>query len=288
MPLVLVEPFGPGGGVDVIARALAGPLGAALDVPVVVENRPGMGATAAPAFVAGAAPDGRTLLLNTSAHAYSAALARNLPYDPIRDFVPVAPVTSQPYVLVSSRMATLADLVGAADERALTFASAGIGTGTHVGVAQLNLQLGVSATHLPARPTDAIAATIERVASGEVDYAMSPIPIAAPHLASGALVALGVSAARRSPLLPDVPTLEEAGAPGFDFPIWYGVWAPEGIPQPIVERLAAGIGGALAAPVFENWLADHGAQPLRMTQSEFSQFVVRERDRAAAVAGDGS
>ena len=284
--VVIVEPFGAGGGVDVIARALAPSLSKALSVAVTVENRPGMGATAAPAFVAQATTDGRTLLMNTSAHAYSAVLARSLPYDPIRDFTAVAPVTSQAYVLVSSAASgihTLADLVSTSRDRALDFTSAGIGTGTHVGVAQLIVELGMSATHTPPRPADAIADTIARVAAGEVDFAMSPIPIAAPHLASGALAALGVSTARRSPLLPDVPTLGEAGAAAFDFPIWYGLWAPAATPEPVVEKLAAGIATALATADLESWLADHGAQPLRMTQPEFADFVARERDRAAAI-----
>jgi tripartite-type tricarboxylate transporter receptor subunit TctC len=149
---------------------------------------PGLGATAAPAFVAAAPADGRTLLINTSAHAYSAALATGLPYDPIADFVAVAPVTSQPYVLIApgrSGIRRLNDLISAAEARPLSFVSAGVRTGTHLSVAELNLDLGISATHLPPRPTDAISATIARVAAGEADYAMSPIPIAQPHLGDG-------------------------------------------------------------------------------------------------------
>jgi tripartite-type tricarboxylate transporter receptor subunit TctC len=196
--VVLVEPFGAGGGVDVIASALAEWLAQVWAVPVMVENRPGLGATAAPAFVAAAAADGRTLLINTSAHAYSAALATGLPYDPISDFVAIAPVTSQSYVLVASERSDvrgLGALIGAAQARSLTFISAGVGTGTHLSVVELNLGLGISATHLPARPTDAISATIARLVAGEADYAMCPIPIAQPHLAHGSLIAL---VARRS------------------------------------------------------------------------------------------
>lgn len=221
--VVLVEPFGAGGGVDVIASSLAAQLTQIWAVPVTVDNRPGLGATAAPAFVAAAAADGRTLLINTSAHAYSAAFATGLPYDPLADFVAIAPVTSQPYVLVAterSGIRSLDDLIRAAQARPLTFASSGVGTGTHLSVAELNLGLGISATHLPARPTDVGAATIERVAAGEADYAMCPISMAQSHLRDGTVTALGVSCARRSQLLPDVPTLQEAGAADFDFPIW--------------------------------------------------------------------
>ncbi len=288
-PVVLVEPFGPGGGVDVIARAMAAHLARILDVPVSVDNRPGGGATEAPKFVAAAPPDGRTLLINTSAQAYAAALAPNLTYDPMEDFIPIAPVTSQSYVLVApatSGVHTLADLARAARSRAgqLRFASTGVGTGTHLSVEQLNLDLGVSAIHVPAAPTDAIAATIARVAAGEADYAMSPIPIARPHLADRTLVALGVSGARRSRLLPDVPTLAEAGATGFDFPIWYGVWAPSMTPASVVNRLAAGIADTLDVPELRSWLAEHGAEPMRMTPPQFADFVAGEADRARRIA----
>ena len=288
-PVVVVEPFGPGGGPDVIAGALAGQLSRIWGVPVTVDNRPGNGATAGPAFVATAPPDGRTLLINTSAHAYSAALGARLPYDPIADFVAVAPVTSQPYVLVapaSSPARTLTDLASAERARGggLRFLSSGVGTATHLSVEQLNLQLGIAAIHQPARPGDAIAATIERLAAGEADYAMSPIAIVQPHLADGTLTALGVSGARRSPLLPDVPTLAESGAPGFDFPIWYGIWAPRATPPPIVHEVAAGIAAALDTPELLSWLAEHGADPMRMAPNEFADFVDSECDRAASIA----
>ncbi len=288
-PVVLVEPFGPGGGPDVIARALAGHLSDVWGVPVVVDNRPGAGATAAPAFVATAPPDGRTLLINTSAHAYSAALLDGLAYDPIDDFVAIAPLTSQPYVLVapaSSGMRMLADLVGAGQGRPgqLRFASSGVGTGTHLSVEDLNAALGISAIHMPAGPTDAGADTSVRVAAGEADYAMAPISMAEPLLSAGTLVALGVSGPRRSRLLPDVPTVAEAGAAGFDFPIWYGIWAPSATPASIVSRLAAGIADALEAPGLRAWLTEHDADPLRMTQPEFARFVARETDRARRIA----
>lgn len=255
-------------------------------MPVVVDNRPGDGATAAPAFVAAAPADGRTLLINTSAHAYSAALSEGLAYDPIADFVAIAPVTSQPYVLVTSggsEIGSLADLVRVAEARRLAFASAGTGTATHVAIAQLNLDLGICADHVPARAADGIAATIARVAAGELDYAMSPIPIAQPHLGAGTLTALGVSAAQRSPLLPELPTLQEAGADGFDFPIWYGIWGPAATPASRVEQLAGAIADALQAPQLMRWLGEHGAEPMRMTPPQFAQFVVAERDRATSI-----
>jgi tripartite-type tricarboxylate transporter receptor subunit TctC len=287
--VVLVEPFGKGGGVDVIARLLADPLAAALGARVRVDNRPGLGATAAPAFVASARADGRTLLLNTSAHAYSAALSERLPYDPIADFVPVAAVTSQAYVLVANRgagLASLADLarLGRARPGSLSYVSAGVGTGTHLCAAQLNQDLGIDARRIPARPEDGIAETIARVAAGNAHYAVSPISIAAPHIAAGDLIALGVTTARRSLLLPHVPTLAEAGAEGFDFPIWYGLWAPAETPAPVVVELAAAVARSLLSPELASRLEEHGAQILLLAQTEFADMVTREVARAVRLA----
>jgi tripartite-type tricarboxylate transporter receptor subunit TctC len=284
--IVLVEPFGRGGGPDVIGRVIADPLAAALGAQVLVDNRPGLGATAAPAFVAAAPADGRTLLLNTSAHAYSAALVPQLPYDPITDFLPVAAVTSQAYVLVAgpdAGLRCLADLADAGRARpgGLAFVSTGIGTGSHVCAAQLNHDLGIVARHLPAQPEDSITETVERVVTGEAQYAVSPISIAAPHIAAGALVPLGTTAARRSPLLPGVPTLAEAGADRFDFPIWYGLWAPAGTPLPIVTEVARALSEVLSSPDVASQLARDGAEALRLVKSDFAEFVAGEVARAA-------
>ena len=282
----LVEPFGAGGGPDLIARALAARLSQVWDVPVSVDNRAGAGATAAPAFVAAAPPDGCTLLVNTSAHAYRAALAEGLSYDPLNDFVAIAPLSSQSYVLVaspSSGLRTLADLVSAGQARpgGLRFASSGIGTATHLGVEQLNADLGISATHTPASPTEAGADTSARVAAGDGDYAMSPISMAGPLVAAGELVALGVSGSRRSRLLPDVPTIAQAGAPGFDFPIWYGIWTPAGTPAQIIDTLARDIGTAVATRELRDDFLRHDAEPMSMTRAEFAAFVISESGMAA-------
>ena len=180
-PVRIIDPFGAGGGVDVIARALARRLAAAWGQPAIVENHPGAGSTAAPALVAHAPPDGYTLLINTSAQAYSAARAGELPYDPLRDFVPVAALTSQPYVLVTggrSGITTIDELAAAASDRPgeIRFGSAGIGTGTHLAVAKLNRDLGIAAVHTPPAATDAITDVIAGTAAGHTTYAMLPIP----------------------------------------------------------------------------------------------------------------
>ena len=200
-----------------------------------VENIPGAGATAGPAQVAKSPADGYTLLINTSAQAYSAALLKNLPYDPLKDFIPIAPLTSQPYVLVAGKPAgvtTVGELIAAAKAKPgeLKFGSTGVGTGTHLGVEKFNLAAGIKAVHVPPRPTDAIADVIANTIAGRTTYMMAPISLALSPIRDGKLVALGVSTARRSTLLPEVPTIAEAGVAGFDFPIWYGIWAPAGTP----------------------------------------------------------
>jgi tripartite-type tricarboxylate transporter receptor subunit TctC len=290
--MTLVEPFGAGGGPDLIARALAAWVSQVWRVPVSVDNRVGAGATAAPAFVAAAPRDGCTLLVNTSAHAYSAALVEGLTYDPLDDFVAIAPLSSQPYVLVAapgSGMRTLADLVSAGRTRAgkLRFASSGRGTATHLGVEKLNADLGISAMHIPAGPTEAGADTGARVAAGEGDYAMSPISMAGPLVSTGELVALGVSGSRRSRLLPDVPTIAQAGAPGFDFPIWYGIWAPAGTPARIIDTLAHDIATAVATSELRDEFLRHDAEPMTMTRAEFAAFVIRESEMAARLLSSG-
>src|SRR5579863_5915286 len=148
----IVEPFGAGGGPDIIARAMSPKLSELWGQPVTVENHPGAGATAAPALVAKSSPDGYTLLVNTSAQAYSATFAKNVPYDPLKGFIPVAPLTSQAYVLVagkSSGVTSVRELIGAGKSKPgeLNFGSAGVGTGTHVGAEKFNLEAGIIAVH---------------------------------------------------------------------------------------------------------------------------------------------
>lgn len=287
-PVRLIEPFGVGGGPDLLSRALAKELTELWRQPVTVENIPGAGATAGPAQVAKSPADGYTLLVNTSAQAYSAALLKNLPYDPLNDFIPVAPLTSQPYVLVAGKqtgITTVGELISEARARPgrLRFGSTGRGTGSHIGVEKFNLAAGIKAVHVPAQPGDAIADTIANTATGRTDYLLAPIQLALVDIRAGRLHALGVSTKKRSRLLPDVPTIAEAGIAGFDYPIWYGMWAPAGTPAEVVGKLARDIAGVLAAPDMRDWLEKHGAEPMSMTQPEFARFVLSESKSATRI-----
>jgi tripartite-type tricarboxylate transporter receptor subunit TctC len=287
-PVRLIEPFGTGGGVDVIARILSPRLSEIWGQPVTVQNHPGAGSTEAPALVAKSPADGYTLLVNTSAQAYSAAFVKNLPYDPLKDFIPVAPLTSQPYVLVackSSGITTIGELIAKAKAKPgqLTFGSAGVGTGSYVGVEKFNLEVGIKAVHVPPAPGDAITNVIASTVAGRNTYMIAPIPLALADIRLGKLQALGVTTKQRSSLLPEVPTIAKAGVPDFDYPIWYGIWVPAGTPAPVVEKLGKDIARALAASDLRDQLANHGADPMSMTQPEFAHFVLGESESAARI-----
>src|SRR3979411_180945 len=199
-PVRMIEPFGAGGGPDLMARAVGPKLSQLWGQPVTFENHPGEGSTAAPALVAKSPADGYTLLVNTSAQAYSAALLHLHPYKPLKDFIPVVPLTSQPYVLVAGKasgIATLGELIATAKAKPgqLRFGSSGLGTGTHLGVEKFNLEVGIRAVHVPARQGDAIVDTIANAVAGRTDYLLAPIELALPQIRDGKLLALGVSTA---------------------------------------------------------------------------------------------
>jgi tripartite-type tricarboxylate transporter receptor subunit TctC len=278
-PVRLIEPFGAGGGPDLVSRALAQKLTELWGQPVTVENVPGAGATAGPARVANSLADGYTLLVNTCAQAYSAALLKNLPYDPVKDFIPVAPLTSQPYVLVTGKptgITTVGELIAAAKAKPgqLRFGSTGMGTGSHLGIEKFNLAADIKAMHVPAQPGYAIADTIANTAAGLTDYLLAPIQFGLVDILAGKLRPLCVSTRKRSSLLPEVPAIAEAGIPGFDYPIWYGVWTPVGTPAGVVDKLSKDIARALAISDLREWLAKHGADPMSMSQPEFARFVM--------------
>jgi tripartite-type tricarboxylate transporter receptor subunit TctC len=287
-PVRMVEPFGAGGGVDTIARAVSAKLSELWGQPVTVENHPGKGSIEAPTLVVKSPADGYTLLVNSSAQAYSAEFVKNLPYDPLKDFIPVAPLTSQPYVLVvgnSAGITTVAELIALAKAKPgqLRFGSAGVGAGNYVGVKKFNLAARIEAVHVPPGPGDGITDVIASTVAGRTDYLIAPIPLALADIRSGNLRPLGVTTMKRSALLPEVPTIAESGVAGFDYPIWYGVWVPAGTPAGVVDKLAKDIARVLAAPDLRDQLAKHGADPMSMTQPEFAHFVLSERESAARI-----
>ncbi len=284
-PVKVVVPFTPGSATDILARTLGQKLSEQWGQPVIVENRAGAGGTIGAGVVAKSPPDGYTLMVHSSGHAVNASMYPTLPYDTTKDFVEVATLGGQPNVLVvapASGLRTVADLIAAAKKSpgALNYGSAGIGSGTHVNAEKFKLAAGIDAVHIPYKGTpEAITDTM----TGRVTYFFSPISAALPNIREGKLVALGVSTAKRSSALPNVPTIAESGLPGFDYNLWVGLWAPAGTPQDIVDKINADVAKVLAMPDVRERLAALGAEPMVMTPADFRKFMREEIDDAAKV-----
>ena len=284
-PVTIIVPFTPGSATDISARAVQQKLSEFWGQPVIIENRPGAGGTIGAGMVAKAAPDGYTLLVHSSGHAANPAIYAKLTYDTFKDFAEVTPVAGQATVLVvapSTGYRTLADLMAAARAKpgSLNFGSAGNGSGTHLAGEKFKGMSKLDLVHIPYKGTpEAVTDTI----GGRLTYYFAPIAAALPHVRDGKLIALAVSTAQRSSLLPEVPTVAQAGLPDFNFNLWTGVFAPAGTPPAIVEKIAADVQRAWAAPDVKDRLGKMGLEPMPMTPAEFKSFVRSEVEDAARV-----
>jgi tripartite-type tricarboxylate transporter receptor subunit TctC len=284
-PVHITVPFTPGSATDISARAMQQKLSEFWGQPVIIENRPGAGGTIGSGQVARAAPDGYTLLVQASGYAAAPAIYAKLPYDPAKDFTDVTAVAGQATVLVvapSSGFKTLGELLAAARAKpgTINFASAGSGSGTHLNGEKFKGMAGIDVVHIPYKGTpEALTDTI----AGRVTYYFSPIAAALPHIRDGKLVALAVSTTTRTSLLPDAPTVAEAGVPNFNFNLWTGMFAPAGTPPEIVDKIAKDIQRAWADPEVKARLAKIGLEPMPMTPAEFKAFVKAEMDDATRV-----
>ncbi len=279
-PVHVIITFPAGSATDIVGRVIAQKLSEFWGQPVLPENRAGAGGAIGTAVVAKSAPDGYMLLINSSAHAVNPAIYAKLPYDTLKDFVDIAPLAGQPNVLVvapSSPIKSVADLIAAAKAKpgAINFASAGVGSGTHLNLDKFKLATGVSVTHIPYKGTPEVLGDL---LSGRVDYYFAPISAAISAMRSGKLRPLAVSTAKRSSQLPDVPTVAESGAPGFEFTLWFGLWAPAGTPANVVDKINRDVNRALADPGVSAQLAKLGNDTMSMTPGEFGKFVRREMD----------
>jgi tripartite-type tricarboxylate transporter receptor subunit TctC len=284
-PVKIVVPFTAGSATDILARTFGQKLSELWGQPVIIDNRPGAGGTIGAGIVARSPPDGYTLLVNSAAQAYNPSIYPSLPYDTAKDFVEIAPLAGQPNVLVvapATGYRTVADLVAAAKAKpgALNFASAGTGSGTHINAEKFRLAASIDVVHIPYKGTpEALTDTM----TGRVTYFFSPISAALPNVREGKLVALGVSTAKRSSTLPNVPTIAESGLAEFDYNLWVGIFAPAGTPADIVDRIGRDVGRALESPEVKERLSALGAEPMPMTPAEFHRFVMEEIDGAAKV-----
>jgi tripartite-type tricarboxylate transporter receptor subunit TctC len=279
-----VVPFGAGSTIDVIGRLVLEPLSAALGQRIVVENRGGAGGSIGTAYVAKAEPDGHTLLIHASAHSAAPAAYPNAPYDAARDIRGVAIFGVVPNVTVISPakgVRTLKELVEASKKGTLrTFASAGVGSATHWAGERLRLAGGFNATHVPFKGGPE---ALTQVASGEVDWMSIGVTSGLPFIRSGRLIALAVSTAKRSSILPEVPTNDEAGVPNSDYTFWNGVLVPAKTPEEIVNRLHQETMKVLAQPNVVDRLRPQGLEPMPLKPAEFDALIAKEVETNKAI-----
>ena len=280
--LLVVSTVSAGNAGDIIARIVLEQVSKQIGQSFVIENRTGAGGTIGSAAVANADADGYTILLLSSSQGSYVVLHKTLPYDPLRDFVPIVIFGAQPSVLVaapSKGWKSVSDLVAAAKAKpgALNFASAGLGSASHWAAERLRLAVGIDVQHIPFRgPVEAFT----EVMTGRVDFYYLPIAPALPNIRDGKVVALAVSTLKRAPTLPNVSTVVEAGYPDAQYLFWGGLAFPAKTPRAIVDRLHAETQKALAVPAVQDRLATFGVEPMPMTVDEFGKFY---RDDVMAI-----
>ena len=274
-PIRIIVPFTPGSATDTIARPIAERLSAALGQPVLVENRPGAGGTIGIGVLAKSPPDGYTLGVVSTGHVVNPVLYASLPYDTLRDFSGVAPLAGQPSVLVVSPalgVKTVRDLVAMAKAKpgSLNYATAGVGSAAHISAEKFLMAAGIDAVHVPFKGSpESITETI----GGRTQYTWTPLSTAVGQIRGGQLLALAVSTAQRSPTLPEVPTIAEAGFPRGEFNFWVGMLAPAHTPHEVLARLNAEVRRALQEADMKERLAKLGSEPMAMSPEQFDAFI---------------
>jgi len=281
----IVVPFGPGGPADIYARFLGQHLSEALKQPFVIENRPGAGAVIGTDEVAKSAPDGHTLLMMSNTHTTNETLIPNKPYQLMRDLIPVAPVNYSDLVMVvhpSLPVKDLKELIALAKAKpgGLNYASSGPGTPYHMAGELFKAMSSTDIVHVPHR---ASGEARNSVMGGHVQMMLDAISTMAPTIQGGQVKALGVTGKKRSSILPDVPTIDEDGVPGYEATIWLGLMAPKGTPQPIVETLNAEITRVLNRPDVKDAWAKQGVEAMIMTPAEFDKYLRDDIEKWASV-----
>ena len=290
-PIVIVVPFAAGGTTDLVARALGEQLGRGLGQPVVIENRPGAGTTLGADHVAKSRPDGHTLLMGAVHHTIAPSVYKRLPYDFAKDLAPITTVAMVPNALVVNPEFTPVDSVAElvalakASPGKLSFGSNGNGTAQHLMGMLFQSSTGTTLLHVPYKGSAPLTTDL---LGGQVNMSFDSLTTLTQHIASGKLRALAVTTRARTPFLPDVPTLEEAGLKGFGIETWYGVLAPAATPKPIVERLNAQMLAVIRSPEFVRRIALGGCEPLGSSMQEFEARIASETARFARIAKDGN
>jgi tripartite-type tricarboxylate transporter receptor subunit TctC len=281
----IVVPFTAGSATDIMARVVGEKLQAAWGQPVVVENRPGAGGTLGATQVARAEADGHTLLVVSTGHVVNPALYGNLQYDTLGDFAGVTPLATLPSVLVvgaGSPIKSVAELIAAARAKpgALNYASAGVGSATHVNAEKFRASANLQLTHIPFKGTPE---TIVETSTGRTDFMFTPVLASLPAIRENRLRAIAVSTAKRSSALPNVPTVAEAGLPGFVFDFWIGLLAPSKTPKPVLAKLNAEVLRIVNLPEVKERMTTLGAEPMPMSPDQFDAYIKDEFNTLGAV-----
>jgi len=282
-PVRFLVPFAPGGGSDRVARMMQAKLADALGQPVVIENRPGAGITLASNIVAKSPPDGNTIIIVTIAHAVNPALYAELPYDSVKDFTPISLLEAQPLALVVNASVpanTLAEFIALAKAKpgTLNYASPGNGSPTHISAELMKSMAAIDVVHVPYK--GAAPATSDLL-GGQVQLTFGTIGVVLPHIKSGKLRALAVTSAKRSPVLPDVPTIAEAGVPGYEFMSWQAILAPGKLPPETARRLNHAVVSVLNMPEVKASLIEQGSEATPTSLEETNRFIASEMARGA-------
>ena len=284
-PVRLVVPSSPGGGTDIVGRVVAQKLGESLGQQVIVDNRAGAGTMIGNEIVAKSPPDGYTLLMGVSTLATIPAVYKSVRYDALRDLAPITQAVSVPNVLVvhpsvPARNVKALIALGRAQPGALVAGSAGTGTNPHLSLELFRSMAGIEVVHVPYKGS---GPGIIGLVSGEVAVLFPSVPSAMGHIKSGRVRALGVTTVKRAETLPEVPSIAEAGLPGYESTQWFGVLAPAGTPRPIIDRLHKDITAALRSPDTKQHLSGEGALIVASTPAEFAAYLRTETDKWARV-----
>jgi tripartite-type tricarboxylate transporter receptor subunit TctC len=284
-PIRMLVPFSAGSQTDILARWIGEKMGDSWGQQVVVDNRPSAGGTIASEYVLGANPDGHTMMMVSTGHAGNATLYSKLSYDTVKDFAGISQVASVPNILVVAPALgakSVKELIALAKSKPaqFNFSSAGIGSGTQINGEMFKLAAGISATHVAYKGAPE---ALNNVIGGSVQFCFSPVLVAAGQIRAGRVLALAVSTAVRSPLFPDVPTVAEAGVPGFDYDQWYGLLASAKTPRPLINLVNKEVVRILNLPDIKERMLSQGATPKPTTPEQFDAFIRAEVKKFAAV-----
>ena len=286
----MIVPLTTGSGADIAGRVVAKSLTETWKQPVIIENRPGAGGLIGTGVVVNSDPDGYTLLVQSASYAANPAIYKKLPYDPLKSLIDVAILGQTPYVMVTAAdgpYQSIRDLIIAAKSKPseITFASAGVGSSTHLAAEYFNQMMGVKLIHVPYKGSPE---AIQDTMSGRTAFYMAPLDTAIGQLKGGKLRALGLTSKTRNAAVPDIPTIAEQGYSNFEIALWFGVWAPAGTPAAIVKKVNMDINQAMQDPEVKNAYETKGIKATPMSPQEFGKFVREEMAKYQKIAKDAN